>query len=104
MKVINIKWDTDGDKEVLKSLPTEVEIPEEMTNPIDEDEISDWLSDQYGFCHYGFEIEGEDEEKFFDCSITITDAGEEETKDIHFLIEANSFTDAVAKVMKDLDI
>ena len=35
MKVINIKWDTDGDKEVLKSLPTEVEIPEEMTNPID---------------------------------------------------------------------
>ena len=50
MKAINIEWDTDGDMELL---PTEIEIPEEI---VDEDEISDYLSDQTGFCHYGFEV------------------------------------------------
>lgn len=53
MKAINIKWDTDGDMELLKELPTEVEIPEGMT---DEDEISDYLSDEIGYCHFGFEL------------------------------------------------
>lgn len=53
LKAINIKWDTDGDEEVLQDLPTGVEIPEGM---YDEEEISDWLSDEYGFCHYGFEL------------------------------------------------
>lgn len=53
MKAINIKWDTDGDNELLYTLPTEMEIPEGMT---DIDEISDWLSDEEGFCHNGFEI------------------------------------------------
>lgn len=53
MKAINIKWDTDGDIEVLKQLPTELEIPEGMT---DEEEIFDYLSDETGFCHYGFEL------------------------------------------------
>lgn len=50
MKVINIKWDTDGEK---IELPAEIEIPEEIT---DEDEISDYISDETGFCHYGFEL------------------------------------------------
>ena len=53
MKAINIRWDTDGDMELLYELPTEIEIPEDMT---DEDEISDYLSDEIGFCHYGFEL------------------------------------------------
>ena len=62
MKAVNIKWDvTDGAEdmsqeeinEVLESLPTEVDIP---TGMWDEDEISDWLSDEFGFCHYGFEL------------------------------------------------
>lgn len=53
MKAINIKWDTDGDMEVLKQLPLEMEIPDSMR---DEEEISDYLSDEIGFCHYGFEI------------------------------------------------
>lgn len=53
MKAINIKWDVD-DEDDLKDLPTEMEIPEGME---DEDEISDWLSDQAGHCHYGFELE-----------------------------------------------
>ncbi len=53
MKAVNIKWDTDGDKEALEMLPTEMEIPEGMT---DEDEISDYLSDETGFCHFGYEL------------------------------------------------
>lgn len=59
MKAKNIKWDIDENEippeeiETLQAyLPTEVEIP----NDIDIDEISDWLSDTYGYCHYGFEI------------------------------------------------
>lgn len=43
MKAINIKWDTDGDLECLHTLPTEMEIPEGMT-------------DEEGFCHDGFEL------------------------------------------------
>lgn len=37
--------------ELLKRLPDEMEILEGM---LDEDEISDYLSAQTGFCHYGF--------------------------------------------------
>lgn len=57
MKAINIKWDVDLEdyetyEEVLKDcgLPTEVEIPKD----VDEEDISDWLSDEYGFYHTGF--------------------------------------------------
>ncbi len=64
MKIINIKWDTDGDKELLKTLPTEIDITDEFdVNDYEDDEdqllddISDWLSDTYGYCHFGFEIE-----------------------------------------------
>lgn len=71
MKIKNIKWDTDGDQEVFDSLPQEVEVPfrfskENYTEDgeFDEDtmldDISDWLSDTYGFCHGGFEVEEED--------------------------------------------
>lgn len=63
LKAINIKWDTDGDKEVLNELPTEMIIPDELEELYKKDreyaleEISDWLSDETGFCHDGFEIE-----------------------------------------------
>ena len=63
LKAINIKWDTDGDKEVLNELPTEMIIPNELEELYKKDreyaleEISDWLSDETGFCHAGFEIE-----------------------------------------------
>lgn len=53
MKAANIKWDTDGDNELLRILPKEIEVPQEMT---DEDEISDRISDQVGFCHTGFDL------------------------------------------------
>lgn len=52
MKAVNIKWDTDGDKEALEELPTEMELPDGM----DAEEASDYLSNQTGFCHFGFEI------------------------------------------------
>lgn len=50
MKATNIIWDID-DPEDAKYLPTEIEIPNGMT---DEDDISDYLSDTTGFCHEGF--------------------------------------------------
>ena len=47
--------------EVLETLPTEVNIPDSLIDEdFDEDyyysDISDWLSDEYGFCHFGFEL------------------------------------------------
>lgn len=54
LKAVEIKWDvTDNEMddeacEILESLPTEMIIPEGMT---DLDEISDWLSDETGYCH-----------------------------------------------------
>lgn len=70
MKAVNIKWDvTDGAEdmtqeemnEVLETLPTEVDIPDSLIDKeFDEDyyysDISDWLSNEYGFCHFGFEL------------------------------------------------
>ena len=54
MKAYDIAWDTDGDEEILESLPTEIEIPKEIEG--DEDEISDYISDVTGFCHFGFKL------------------------------------------------
>ena len=62
LKAINIKWDTDGDMEVFDELPTEMIIPNELEELYKKDkeyaleEISDWLSDETGFCHDGFEV------------------------------------------------
>ena len=58
--VSDIDWDTDG--EDIPDLPDEVEIPvDDIIDPRDieeddinvnmyEDDISDWLSDRYGWC------------------------------------------------------
>ena len=63
MKVVKIKWDTDGDMKMLKSLPKEIDISDEFDVKDYEDDqdqllddISDWLSNTYGYCHFGFEI------------------------------------------------
>lgn len=62
LKAINIKWDTDGDKKVFNKLPTEMIVPDELEEMYKKDkeyafeEISDWLSDETGFCHGDFEI------------------------------------------------
>ena len=41
----DIDWETDGDEEAKKELPTKVRIPDD----INEDEVADWLSDEYGW-------------------------------------------------------
>ena len=51
MKAINIKWDIDYVKD-LEYLPTEIEIP----NGMEDEEISDYLSDVTGFCHEGYQL------------------------------------------------
>ena len=55
MKAVNIKWDTDGDLETLRELPVDMEIPEGM----DAETASDYLSEMTGYCHFGFDMEGE---------------------------------------------
>lgn len=48
--------------------PEEVEIPKEIGN--DEDAISDWLSDEYGWCHEGFDLAwSSTEEKAYDIAV-----------------------------------
>lgn len=39
-------------------LPSEVEIPE---NLVDYEDISDWLSDKFGYCHEGFDLKEKEE-------------------------------------------
>ena len=56
MRALNIKWDTDGNTDVLNELPNEVEIPCD----VEEDEVCDYLSDEYGYCVFGFDIEKND--------------------------------------------
>lgn len=53
MKATNIEWDVDCEEQ-LEDLPTEIEIPDGMT---DEEEISDYISDVTGFCHCGYVLE-----------------------------------------------
>ena len=66
LKAVDIKWDVTDDDidesddeacEILASLPTEMIIPECMT---DLDEISDWLTDETGYCHNGFRLVDQD--------------------------------------------
>ena len=52
MKATNIIWDVDYEEE-LENLPIEIEIPDGMT---DEEEISDYITNETGFCHNGFEL------------------------------------------------
>ena len=51
--VTNIEWDTDGEDPKDLNLPNEVKINED----IDEDEIADYLSDEYGWCVCSFNVE-----------------------------------------------
>lgn len=60
MKAVNIKWDTDGDRQLSKELPSEIEIPDSLIEDFDleeeNEEISEYLSDVTGFCHFGFDL------------------------------------------------
>ena len=48
VETTSIDWDTDGDKEVFESLPQRVVLTVD-----DQDDISDTLSDMYGWCIFG---------------------------------------------------
>jgi hypothetical protein len=50
MLITDITWVTDGED---VTMPTEVEVP----NDLDEEEIADYLSDEYGFLIDSFCIE-----------------------------------------------
>ena len=63
MKAINIQWDTDDQ---VVDLPKEVEIPEGYS----EDEVADYLSDEYGYCVFSFDID--DDEKMKKVLIDVT--------------------------------
>ena len=67
--VKDIEWDTDGDEEVFDSLPQEIILPKKFSKENSKNEkgifgkeekaerledISDWLSEEYEFCHKGF--------------------------------------------------
>ena len=49
MIVTDIKWETDGE---VVELPTEVEVDDDL----DEDEIADYLSDEYGWLVESFSL------------------------------------------------
>lgn len=62
IRVFDIKWDiTDDDYEddldTLQMLPDEIIIPFEKTIGMDMDDIADYISNETGFCHDGFDIE-----------------------------------------------
>ncbi len=50
MLVVNIAWSVD-ETEDLEELPVQVEVPDE----VDEEDIADWLSDQYGYLIESFQ-------------------------------------------------
>ncbi len=56
MKVTNIKWETDGE---VVDLPTEVEVEDGMSD----DEIADFLSDEYGWLVNGFSLPMDDNDR-----------------------------------------
>lgn len=115
LKAINIKWDTDGDVELLQKLPKEIEIPEDVT---DEEKISDYISEFTGFCHGGFELKRELDQKYIDIleandwSISsYTDDGRVELEkfspageDFLMCVEVEDFSEAVREYANDFDV
>lgn len=61
VKIFNIDYDTDGDIEIENELPDEFETTISMFDDEGDDElveyISDYISDETGYCHKGFEYE-----------------------------------------------
>lgn len=47
---VEVEWDTDGESLEDCGLPKIVQVP----NDVDEECISDWLSDEYGYCVWGW--------------------------------------------------
>lgn len=81
----NIKWDVDYYEDEQGN---EVDLPQRVTipNSVDEEDIGDWLSDQYGFCHGGYEVEYKMDlpraNELLKRIIAYVEAGGSDTKDI----------------------
>lgn len=62
--IYDIEWDTDGEE---VNLSNQIEHIFDGYNDINDgdllDEISDWLTDEYGYCHRGFNVKEIKEEK-----------------------------------------
>lgn len=58
--IVHVNWDTDN--EIVEGLPEIVNIPQVIVDKIKlewgrenfDEGISDWLSDEYGFCVFGW--------------------------------------------------
>lgn len=63
VKIYNIEWDIDEDDDTV--LPTEIEAEFDYKGDNDELEetIADWLTDEYEYCHTGFDYEIIEEEE-----------------------------------------
>ncbi len=75
MKVINIEWDvaedannpTEEEIKILKTLPTELDVENDLDIDVNEydgyddleDAISESLSNIYGYCHNGFTLDSD---------------------------------------------
>lgn len=57
MKITDIVWDCEELDQDEIGLPSEVEVPDE----VEEDEIADWLSDEYGWCVLAYSMPLTDE-------------------------------------------
>lgn len=63
VKIFDIEWDMDEDDDTV--LPTEIVNEFDYKGDNDElvDNISDWLTDEYNYCHEGFNYEIIEEEE-----------------------------------------
>lgn len=64
----NIEWDTDGedieDLDLPESIVLSVALEKGDDRDVAEDYISDYLSDTFGYCHFGFSLEEIDRDHF----------------------------------------
>lgn len=56
--ITNIQWDTDGDKKTFDRLPSSISIKEETLIDLIGETLGDYITDETGFCHFGFDVEG----------------------------------------------
>ena len=54
-RLVEVKWDTNDDLGIWYD-PSDLGLPEIVTVPGDifEDDINDYLSDRWGYCHFGW--------------------------------------------------
>lgn len=107
MKATNIKWVTDGEE---VSLPTEIKIPFPMTfEDMDEDKISDYLSERTGFLHKGFDLVqeyllGADEEELKEIAEHLSMNGYHSTINDNILLALEHEYHEIETILEDRDI